>query len=382
VAGEAKRSASIWCCPTTARSRQSARLRSGHRARSERCAPPAAEAERWADDGLTARGKTFEMIRLPRWLPSSPALTPVAPRGSLIGSSGRGGSPHRVLRTSARPRAVGRQQSGPSSDGTVRSAGADLRLGGLQSGLLVHALGDVRGGRRGLRRHAGLHGRHGAGHRCRRIDAVSIWLPLSNHAVQRTPGARILRDTGSVSGGAPGAADGERWADDGLTARGKTLKMIRLPGWLPSSLALAPVAPRGSLVGSSGRGGSPHRVLRKSARPRAMGKRQSGPSSYGTVRSAGADLRLGGLQSGLLGHALGDMRGGTRGLRRHPGLHGRHGAVHRRGRIGAVSIWLPLSNHAVQRTPGARILRDTGSVSGGAPGAADGERYAHRWSLA
>jgi hypothetical protein len=36
----------------------------------------------------------------------------------------------------------------------------------------------------------------------------------SNHAVQRTPGARILRDTGSAAGGAPGAADGERWADE------------------------------------------------------------------------------------------------------------------------------------------------------------------------
>jgi hypothetical protein len=170
------------------------------------------------------------------------------------------------------------------------------------------------------------------------------------------------------------AADAQRWADDGLTARGKTLEMIRLPRWLPSSPALAPMAPRGSLIGSSRRGGSPHRVLRTSARPWAVGKRQSGPSSYGTVRSAGADLRLGGLQSGLLGHALGDVRGGTRGLRRLAGLHGRHGVVHRRRRIGAVSIWLPLSNHAVQRTPGARILRDTGSASGGAPGAADGER--------
>ena len=109
-----------------------------------------------------------------------------------------------------------------------------------------------------------------------------------------------------------------------------------------------------------------------------MGKRQSGPFSYATVRSAGADLRLGGLQSGLLEHALGDVRGGIRGLRRHPGLHGRRGAVHRRRRIGAVSIWLPLSNHAVQRTPGARILRDTGSAAGSAPGAADGERYAHK----
>jgi hypothetical protein len=36
-----------------------------------------------------------------------------------------------------------------------------------------------------------------------------------NHAVQRTPGARILRDTGSAGGGAPGAADVERWADNG-----------------------------------------------------------------------------------------------------------------------------------------------------------------------
>ena len=105
-----------------------------------------------------------------------------------------------------------------------------------------------------------------------------------------------------------------------------------------------------------------------------MGKHQSGPSSRGTVRSAGADLRLGGLQSGLLEPALGDVRGGTRGLRRHAGLHGGHGAVHRGGRIGTVSIWLPLSNHAVQRTPGARILRGAGSISGGAPGAADGER--------
>ena len=105
---------------------------------------------------------------------------------------------------------MGKRQSGPSWYGTVRSAGADLRLGGRQSGLLEHALGDVRGGRRGLRRRAGLRGGHGAVHRCRRIGAVSIWLPLSNHAVQRTPGARILRDTGSAGGGAPGAADGER----------------------------------------------------------------------------------------------------------------------------------------------------------------------------
>jgi len=36
---------------------------------------------------------------------------------------------------------------------------------------------------------------------------------MSINAVQRTPGARILRDTGSAGGGAPGAADGERWAD-------------------------------------------------------------------------------------------------------------------------------------------------------------------------
>jgi len=155
------------------------------------------------------------MIRLPGWLPSSPALAAVAPRGSLIGPSRRGGSPHRVLRTSARPRAVGRQQSGPSSYGTVRSAGADVRLGGLQSGLLEHALGDVRGGTRGLRRHPGLHGRHGAVHRCRRIGAVSIWLPLSNHAVQRTPGARHFVVKQPAVGGAPGAADGERWADNG-----------------------------------------------------------------------------------------------------------------------------------------------------------------------
>ena len=196
------------------------------------------------------------------------------------------------------------------------------------------------------------------------------------------PNHRVNPTVGSVTGlaqyarpaPAPPAGYAERWADDGLTARGKTLKMIQLPRWLPSSPALAQVAPRGSLIGSSRRGGSSHRVLRKSSRPRAVGKHQSGPSSRGTVRSAGADLRLGGLESGLLEHALGDVRGGTRGLRRHPGLYGRHGAVHRRRRIGAVSIWLPLSNHAVQRTPGARMLGDTGSVSGGAPGAADGER--------
>jgi hypothetical protein len=32
-----------------------------------------------------------------------------------------------------------------------------------------------------------------------------------NNAVQRTPGARILIGTSTISGGAPGAADGERW---------------------------------------------------------------------------------------------------------------------------------------------------------------------------
>src|SRR5262245_1506760 len=37
------------CHLTTAFSRRTARLRSGHRARTERCAPPAAEAERYAD---------------------------------------------------------------------------------------------------------------------------------------------------------------------------------------------------------------------------------------------------------------------------------------------------------------------------------------------
>ena len=98
---------------------------------------------------------------------------------------------------------------------------------------------------------------------------------------------------------------GRRRAD----SEGKTLKMIRLPGWLPSSPALAQVAPRGSLIGPARRGGSPHRVLRTSARPRAVGNRQSGPSSYGTFRSAGADLRLGGLQSGLLEHAFGRCAG-------------------------------------------------------------------------
>jgi len=46
---------------------------------------------------------------------------------------------------------------------------------------------------------------------------------MSINAVQRTPGARILRDTGSAVGGAPGAADGERWADiEGL--KGNTLE--------------------------------------------------------------------------------------------------------------------------------------------------------------
>jgi hypothetical protein len=200
----------------------------------------------------------------------------------------------------------------------------------------------------------------------------------SNHAVQRTETAPLYPTSRPVGGCAVPAADGERWADDGLTARGKALKMIRLPRWLPSSPALALAAPRGSLIGPARGGGSAHRVLRKSSRPRAVGKQQPGPSSRGTVRSAGADLRLGGLQSGLLEHALGDVRGGTRGLRRHRGLQGGHGAVHRRGRIGAVSIWLPLSNHAVQRTPGARILRDTGSAAGGAPGAADGERWVDR----
>ena len=52
--------------------------------------------------------------------------------------------------------------------------------------------------------------------------------------------------------------------------------------------------------------------------------------------------------------------------------------VHRGQRSGPVSNDIALSNHAVQRTPGACILRDEGPISGGAPGAADGERYACR----
>jgi len=38
-----------------------------------------------------------------------------------------------------------------------------------------------------------------------------------------------------------------------------------------------------------------------------------------------------------------------------------------------------MSINAIQRTPGARILKGAGTISGGAPGAADGERYAHRF---
>ena len=63
----------------------------------------------------------------------------------------------------------------------------------------------------------------------------------------------------------------------------------------------------------------------------------------------------------------GDRRGGTTMV----------GSNHRGQRRGAVSSYIPLYNHAVQRTPGARILRDTGSAAGSAPGAADVERYVY-----
>jgi len=173
-------------------------------------APAAADGERWADDGLTARGKTLEMIRLPRWLPSSPALALAAPRGSLIGPARRSGSANRVLRKSSRPRAVGKQQSGPRSHGTVRSAGADLRLGGLQSGLLEHALDGMRGSTRLLLGPAGCSGMVAGGHGGQRIESVSSSYPLSNHAAQPTAGARRLEVNHTAVGGAPAAADGER----------------------------------------------------------------------------------------------------------------------------------------------------------------------------
>jgi len=159
-----------------------------------------------------------------------------------------------------------------------------------------------------------------------------------NHAIQRTAGARHVVVKYLAVGGAPAAADGGRWADDGLIARGKTLEMIRLPRWLPSSPALALAVPRGSLIGPARRSGSANRVLRKSTRPRAVGKQQSGPAPCGTVRSAGADLRLGGLQSGLLEHALGGMRGSTRLLLGPAGCSGMVAGGHGGQRIGAVSI--------------------------------------------
>ena len=143
------------CRLTTAHSRQSARLLSEHRAISHRCAPPAAEAERWAGEADSER-KTLKMGPARPWLPSSPMLSPAAPRcwpgdplvegGTLVGFS----------RWSSAPQAVGKQYSGPSSCSRFRSAGADIRLGGLWSRRSRRALGHLHGGRRLLRRHAGF----------------------------------------------------------------------------------------------------------------------------------------------------------------------------------------------------------------------------------
>jgi len=108
---------------------------------------------------------------------------------------------------------VGKRQAGPSSYATVRSAGADLRLGGLQSGVLEHALGDMRGSRWLLLGPAGCASMVAGGHRGQRIRPVSSSYPLSNHAAQPTAGARRLEVNHSAVGGAPAAADGERYAD-------------------------------------------------------------------------------------------------------------------------------------------------------------------------
>jgi len=170
----------------------------------------AADARRCTDQGLTARGKTLNMGPLRRWSATSPVLASAAPRGWPGGTHPGGRSPVRFSRAHSVPQTVAMQQSGPSSRGAGRSAVADIRLGGLDSGLLQLALGDVRGSIPGLRRHAGLHHGRGVGHHGQRIGAVSSSFPLSNHAVQRTETAPPLRASRPVGGCAVPAADGGR----------------------------------------------------------------------------------------------------------------------------------------------------------------------------
>jgi hypothetical protein len=103
-----------------------------------------------------SEGKTLKQGSGRRWLLSSPALAPAAPGGWVINSRRHGVSPVRFPRSHSVPQTVGMQHSRPSSCATVRSAGADIPLGCLQSWRSQLTLGGVRGGTRRLLRRAGL----------------------------------------------------------------------------------------------------------------------------------------------------------------------------------------------------------------------------------
>ena len=138
-----------------------------------------------------------------------------------------------------------------------------------------------------------------------RIDAPP------NNAIQRTAGAPRSQVKFLAVGGAPAAADGERWADE-IKSERKTLKQGSRPRGLLSSLTPSSSAPRRWPSGSLRDGASPDQAARSASATQTVGMQHSGPYSCGTVRSAGADIRLGGLGSRRLQLTLGDMRGGMR----------------------------------------------------------------------
>ena len=119
--------------------------------RTGRATRRAADAQRWADE-IKSERKTLKQGSRPRGLLSSPTRSSSAPRRWPSGPLRRGASPVLVARAASAPQTVGMQHSRPSSCGTVRSAGADIRLGGLGSRRLQLALGDMRGGMRLLLR--------------------------------------------------------------------------------------------------------------------------------------------------------------------------------------------------------------------------------------
>ena len=109
------------CCRTTPYSRPTARLQAVMVARSERCAPWAADGGRSTDKGFGV--KTLKVFRSGRVMRSPRTLADAAPRRWRSRSGDLGGVPSRLAKTHIGASKLGTQISGPLRDDVGFSAG-------------------------------------------------------------------------------------------------------------------------------------------------------------------------------------------------------------------------------------------------------------------